>query len=284
GAVLPAVVRAAALGESDAPIPAGLRPPVGKLAEAFYMPPAGCAAADGETSSRLCRLGRPRAAQTIAVLGDSHSRMWMPAILALARHDGWAVVPLEKDTCGLTQWGLPTAECDTWFRWALRQVEALRPQVTLVAGRYSGHYGTGPILGPRTLAGMRRLVAALGPTPTQVVLVEDPPGVASDPVNCLLGRHATTRTCTTTFADADLEADRALSDRLASLGRVELLPTRGWFCAGHTCPLVVGDTIAYLDTNHVTVPYVTELAASFRVAFAHALAARAPRDPGHPAS
>ena len=41
-------------------------------------------------------LGDATSTNKLVIFGDSHIEMWMPAILAMARHDGWAVVPLVK--------------------------------------------------------------------------------------------------------------------------------------------------------------------------------------------
>ena len=40
-----------------------------------------------------------------------------------------------------------------------------------------------------------------------------------------------------------------------------------WFCYQQICPMVIGDTIAYVDTGHVSQTYAAELVAPFRAAF-----------------
>jgi hypothetical protein len=55
--------------------------------------------------------------------------------------------------------------------------------------------------------------------------------------------------------------------------RVGFLKTRGWFCAPTRngrkilCPLVINQTITYVDRGHVSKTYALELAQPFRVGF-----------------
>ena len=55
--------------------------------------------------------------------------------------------------------------------------------------------------------------------------------------------------------------------------RVGFLKTRGWFCAltrngrKTLCPLVINQTITYVDLGHISKTYALELAQPFRVGF-----------------
>jgi hypothetical protein len=99
-----------------------------------------------------------------------------------------------------------------------------------------------------------------------VLVMADNEGIHQQPVDCLLARKATMRTCTSTWPDERF----ALNDSLAALAGTRgysFLNTRGWFCFEQECPMVVGSTVVYRDTGHITVPYGLKLAAPFRAAF-----------------
>jgi hypothetical protein len=87
-----------------------------------------------------------------------------------------------------------------------------------------------------------------------------------DPTDCLLAAHATLKTCLTTWTP-----DRyALNDQLAALAKTHgfgFLKSRGWFCSGYSCPMVVGNTVMYRDTGHITQVYALKLVLPFRAAF-----------------
>jgi hypothetical protein len=268
---LPAVIAAVRAAERGDRLPSPLTPPVDRLRGDFYTFPDGCTPSRHGTSSKVCRLGAAGAAKTIVVFGDSHAQMWMPTILAMAKRDGWAVVPLVKVRCVPRSWG-GTDECGRWSRWARRRAEALRPDVTLVIGSRAGTVD--PLRSVRPVAEMSR---ALKRASASVIVVGDSPSQTRDPVDCLLARGATMKTCTGKGTPVQARAEAAVAANARRDG-VAYLDTRPWFCAhprvpatALLCPMIVNQTIAYVDRGHVSRTYALELAPVFRSAFRRAL-------------
>jgi hypothetical protein len=219
----------------------------------------------------VCRLGGAGSAKTIVVFGDSHAEMWMPAILAMAKHDGWTVVPLVKVRCVPRSWG-GTDECGRWSRWAERRAEALRPDVTLVIGSRAGTID--PLRSVRPVETMSR---ALKRFSASVIVIGDSPSQTRDPVDCLLARGATMKTCTGKGKAVQARAEAAVAANAKRDG-VGYIDTRPWFCAhphgsstGYLCPMVVNQTITCVDRGHVSKTYALELAPLFRTAFRRVL-------------
>ena len=270
GRTLPAVaasVRAARRGER---IPSGLTPPVGRLRdpENLYFFPEGCTPEkDSDVTSEVCSLGDTSARRSIVVLGDSHAQMWMPAILHMAERDGWVVRPIVKSACTPIDWspGSGSAACHAWYRWAIRQVAAMRPDVALVTGSY-GDASASDGSATRVKSAFISLAAALKRSSDHVVLIGDDPGVAREPVDCLLARNATMSSCTTTWPAERFEVNGSLSE-LAPAQGYGFIDTTGWFCLERACPTVIGHAIAYRDTNHISNAYALELAEPFAAAF-----------------
>jgi hypothetical protein len=84
-------------------------------------------------------------------------------------------------------------------------------------------------------------------------------------------------TCTTTATDLHLRADDAIAVD-ARTNRVGFVDTRGWFFArprgsrtDYFCPLVINQTIAWVDRGHMSRTYGLQLARPFRAAFRRAL-------------
>ncbi|MDQ3876558.1 MAG: acyltransferase, partial [Actinomycetota bacterium] len=269
---LPAVVAAVKAARRGEKIPANLTPPVAELLNPDYayslnrLPdhPEGCASSDGRTTSNICRLGNSSSANALVVMGDSHAEMWMPAILSMAERDGWAVLPLVKSGCTPNEWldsGEP--ECRAWYRWAVEQTKGLHPDVMLVSGASGGASGG-------QADEMRRaflsIAAAMKTSSTRVIVIADDEGVDQQPVDCLLARGATMRTCTTTWPEDRFYFNNDLAV-IASRRRFSVLPTRGWFCFENQCPMVVDRTIVYRDEGHITEAYGLALAGPFRAAF-----------------
>jgi len=287
GRPLPSVVSSVRAARRNAAIPSGLTPPVTRLEdrENLYLFPAGCSdSSDSESTSKICRLGDEPSSRSIAVIGDSHAQMWMPAILATAEKDGWAVLPIVKSACTPNTTWTSTADfgidgthldagvrvCRAWYTWALQQLRRLRPDVTLIAGVSGGASGD---QGEAIKRGFISLATTAKSFSKDVVVVQDPEGVAEQPVDCLLRRRATLATCTTTWSEDRFYAN----DDLAALSQIRgfrFLKTRGWFCFQSQCPMVVGQTIVYRDTGHLTKAYALELAGPFRAAFKRAVTSK----------
>jgi hypothetical protein len=79
----------------------------------------------------------------------------------------------------------------------------------------------------------------------------------------------------TTMSSDDLAFNDSLP-KLAAAKHFGFLKTRGWFCYQNQCPMVVGTTIVYRDSGHITPEYALKLAAAFRTAFRQCLFAACP--------
>jgi peptidoglycan/LPS O-acetylase OafA/YrhL len=265
---LPAVVAAVRAARRGAPIPSGLNPPIGQVRNfpTPYMPPQGCIARDSTSgrTSKICRVGRASSRRLIVLMGDSHALMWLPALLEMAWHDDWAVVPLLRLGCTPDKWisdrGSDT--CREWYRWALGQAGQLHPQVTLIGGSVGEEQTSGTEIAAEGVIAAAR---ALEPAGT-VVVIGDPEGLGQDPVDCLLSRHASMARCTTNWPASSLAAYDGVA-RDAKQAGVRFLSTRGFLCFERQCPAVIGHTIAYMDDNHMTVAYSVQIAGAFRAAF-----------------
>ena len=265
---LPEVVAAVQEALRDDPLPAGLTPPVEHVGAVPppYVLPRGCVpvAASNDSSSLVCRIGRTTSRRTLVLIGDSHAQMWLPAVLQLAERDGWRVIPLLRPGCTPDTWvdahGL--GACRPWFRWAARQVRLLRPQLTLVGGAVGATTGD---TARAAVHGLLTMIRELRPASRRIVTIGDPEGLIRNPVDCLLARHASMGTCTTTWPAWRLEPYDRVAAGAKKLGS-GFIDNRGWFCFERHCPTVIGHIIAYRDWHHITVSYALHLAPTFRSA------------------
>ncbi len=268
GVALPAVKASAESARHGGQIPSGLSPPPGALVNDHYTFPAGCAPVEGETTSKVCRLGDASGTKSIVLLGDSHAQMWMPALLNEAQREHWVVLPLVHSGCTPPAWtsSLGSAECHTWYKWAVRQAMAQHPYIMLMAGAYSGDGAEGRTA---TVDAFGSLSKAMKPYARHVVVISDPPGETRNPVDCLLSENATMGDCTS----SETAAQSATDSELAAIAKADgagLMETTGWFCFEGRCPSVIGRTIAYSDAGHVSKTYALELAHPFAAALRRA--------------
>jgi SGNH domain (fused to AT3 domains)/Acyltransferase family len=263
---LPGVVAAVEAARHGAPLPSALTPPLGQLRNFPhpYRPPDGCVLRDtsSQTTGKICRIGAASSSKLIVLMGDSHANMWLPPLLKMAWKDGWAVVPLVRLGCTPATWVTNERGCGDWHRWALGEALRLHATVTLLGGSIDEHPSPYTRKAMESLLDTARTLRAAG----RVVVIGDPEGLKSDPVDCLLAPHATMASCTTTWPASSLAAYDEIARRTKQLG-VGFLQTRPFVCFEHECPAVIGDTIAWMDNSHLTVAYSTQIAEPFRQAF-----------------
>jgi peptidoglycan/LPS O-acetylase OafA/YrhL len=279
---LPAVVDAVKAALAGASVPTNLTPPVDQL-HVYGFPSLGCSPSAGDPRTQtICHLGNTKSTNKIVVFGDSHALMWMPAILAMAQVDAWNVIPLIRKGCEVPEWtgngysfdpASNIAPCHAWYSWARQQAQLLRPDVVLISGCCSGATGSIATTIMQTYAAT---AAALRPFARNVIVIEDEEAMKAQPVDCLLAAGATLRSCMTTQTSADLAFNNGLA-QLAKAKHFGFLKTRGWFCYQNQCPMVVGTTVVYADTGHLTVEYAQRLTGPFRVAFRQCIFATCPR-------
>jgi len=141
---------------------------------------------------------------TVAVMGDSHARMWLPGFEELARERGWTLAATLRPVCAW-QDDLYYAEEDTEpcrvrkADWTERVLPAIDPDVVIVVNRQlDDPQDPVDLVGPDGLvtAGTPAYEATLGTTTRatvarlradgrRVVIIEPTPGANFDPLECL---------------------------------------------------------------------------------------------------
>ncbi len=242
-----------------APLPRAIIPSMQELERENsyigYDMPKGCQPLFGNhATGRICRLGDASAKHVLAVVGDSHAGMWMPALEADARAQGFAVVPLDKPGCILNviHTNLKGWPCGSWYRWALREDHKLHPVATIVAFQFT----TALLAKPHTTTSELRSVLS---QVRRGVLLADPPGQTQQPSTCISGSGATMRRCSSKVPRTYAPLMHAIA-RMTAHTHHPAIPTLQWFCAKNVCPMVVDHTLTLRDTSHLTMQYSAGLA------------------------
>jgi peptidoglycan/LPS O-acetylase OafA/YrhL len=264
--ILPEVQAAVEAARAGAPIPANVSPPVQHLLGDRYDPGTkGCFAGRGDpTVANICPLGATTASRTVVVIGDSHAREWLPPLLWVAANQGWRVLPMIELGCGPVTY---RAGCRTYADWVVDQVRSLHPDVVLIGGELIPNTVT---TRQESMGGLAWMVEHVRPNTAHVVVMGDPPRQAREPTDCLLARHATMATCTTTLTTEQVALIAGAQRTVAARGAA-FIPTLGWFCYQRSCPMIVGTTATYRDADHISETYALELRALFGRAFGLAL-------------
>lgn len=215
-----------------------------------------CYNSDSSTAIKPCHIGSTKADSTsIALTGDSHAAMLVPAIRDLAEKNNWSVdvyvgrgcvwsadldPACETRQAGLND-ALLTRGYDAIITTAWNQLGKTEAQRTVRSEQFA-----------------KRWAAALDKG-IRVIPVIDNPGVPSASAECLSATKSFSfGTCAFSSATTLQQDPLALAASDVGIDAVDL---RGAFCdATGTCPMVAGSVVVYRDLHHITASFSHSLA------------------------
>lgn len=223
---------------------------------------------------RLCQVGEPDGERTLVLIGDSHARAWIPAFNRITEVGGWKAYYLVKPQCTAAHIPIASAQsddevftdCSDFQDWVIEQVEDLRPDLVVVAssppvnGVFDGDERITSVADtiPLLRAGYDELFGELDAAADEVVLLRDVPKSPEDPATCLTTGEPSLRDC---MFEPD-ERSRALGDvavESANVSGSRVVDPTPWLCYQGECPIVIGGTLSYRDTDHITTEYAANL-------------------------
>jgi peptidoglycan/LPS O-acetylase OafA/YrhL len=217
-----------------------------------------------------CVFGDPASATTVVLFGDSHAAEWFPALDRIARQRHWRLVSLSKSSCSAADLPIwhdtlkrPYTECAAFHRSAIARITALKPALVVIGSsfNYRPAYPAADV-GAQWKAGWDRTFAELTATGARVAAIADTPYMGQSVPECLgepaNQKHASN--CRRSLRSALRGPEqRQVFLAYAPSGPATIIDPITWFCTD-TCPAVVGDTLVYRDSNHMTTTYSTALA------------------------
>jgi hypothetical protein len=256
---IPAVATAAAAAKRNARLPKAIIPSRHELeqenATGGGIIPRGCEPAFGSgVTGKVCRLGDTSSRRVVVELGDSQAGTWTPALVAVARAQHFAVVPLDKPGCFVSRLttNLPGWPCASWYQWALARDKALHPVATLVMFLLSAPLQQHP---SSTVSDMQTVLAQV----PNGVYFADQPSQSQEPDECIYRSGANMDTCSSGVPSTYVPLMKTL-ERMTTQTHHPTIPTLQWFCAGGICPMIIDHTLTTRDRDHMTKQYSAELA------------------------
>ena len=250
------------------PIPFPLAQDLTELGNDHAFAQPDCAATPSETSHDLCPVGAVGAASKVVLFGDSHAHMWLPALAALGKRDGFEVDPFIKWGCSplaIRQYddrgGAEFTACEGYRSWALDQIRDLRPDLVIVSSRaYPPDLMLSLRFDPAEWQQAAREtmteVAGLG---FRSLLMGDVSHLEHQPGRCLANPESTMSTCTSAADPRVLATNRALSAGAHRAG-VDYVDVNHFACIDDRCPMVAGNIATFRDKQHLSDTWVRHVA------------------------
>ncbi len=258
-------------GDVPEAIPADLRPPLSSAGDDVPVVYAlGCHHERFSTDLQPCVFGDP-SGPLVALVGDSHAAQWVPALREIAATRGWRLETFTKSSCPYAEMrpaleGEPNDACVEFNDTLTDRLLAAQPRLVITTS--SNEYvpfveGRGPLAGAAGQAaftdGLEESVATLLDAGIDVVLIADTPRPDIDVPDCL-GRLGEVAACTVSRTDATVAPLQAsVADRLP---RTLLVDMTDSICTTEDCPPIVGTTLVWRDSHHLTATYSRSLAAT----------------------
>lgn len=226
-----------------------------------------------------CAFGDPAGTRTVFLYGDSHAAHWFPAVDAIAKERGWKLLVRTKSAChaasvDVYSAGLKRAytECPAWRDQVLAEIKQAKPYLVVVSssandgnpllnesgGRLEG---SATEVDPLWAKGWTGTFQAIKARRTRIVLIQDTPWPGHDAPECLAEHSRKISRCVAPAGESIALPERqALVAATAKANGVSVIDPAPWFCAGGSCPSVVGNLLVWRDDDHITTKYATMLA------------------------
>ncbi|MFE6647870.1 acyltransferase family protein [Nocardioides sp. NPDC057772] len=221
-----------------------------------------CYAGYGETElDGDCVYGDGKADRTVAVVGDSHIGMWLPALDTLAERQHVKLVPYVKLGCaayGVKQKSskMTVEECEDFRKWTNEQIAELDPDTIVVGARgmLDMEERDGVSTEEQWRQGVRDGVRSFEKITPDVRVFADVPAVDNDPGECLSDARNLLEDCVVKADGTEVDSNEVTQEALEGteatyVDIVDLVCTE-------RCPLVVGDVVTYYDDSHITATWV----------------------------
>ncbi|MGY4711340.1 acyltransferase family protein [Mycolicibacterium sp. CBM1] len=268
------VQSALAAALTNKPVPSNLAPPLDNLTgEQRNLTYNGCLRTPYESGQPDCAMGDTSSDTTVALIGDSHVAMWTPAFQELAAQRHWRLQLMAKEACPIMDVAVGTAlrrliesvqYCQNWRAAVMARLKAQPPRLVVVSV-FRG-YGYDEMMtgfkayNPAWIESLARLVRSLREIGTQVLVLGP---IASPHVNvpiCLSGHLDDATACALSRTSAVDQSGIAAEAAATATGGGQYADLSDLFCTPDRCPVVVGNTLIYMDVSHLSIPYSRQLA------------------------
>jgi hypothetical protein len=220
-----------------------------------------------------CLGGDPNGTKLIILYGDSHASMWMPAIDAIAKKNGYRVELYAKLACPLIEapvWSYqlnrPFSECIQWQQLVLPKIKNAKPDLLIVTDQWKPAVVNGEKsdFDTETLweKEFPKALATLNSYAKKLVVIGNNPSMTTDSINCVSKPGVTISICASVRTKADNNAINKIEQAAAISVKATFIDTVAWACDAYMCPAIIDNKLVYFDQWHFTATYVDWLTPS----------------------
>ena len=221
----------------------------------------GCNRGTAVTDAEACVYGDPDDPR-IVLFGDSHAAHWFPALERFATAAGYAVEVHTKSSCPAADLetlreGSPYPECPEWRDAVIDRINASEPALVVLASFADADLAPGVDDEPEVWdAALGRTLDALE---APAVVIADTPDMLDDPAPCLSANLTAAEACGQPRDRALAGAAREAELSATAARGIPLLDLNEFLCDADRCPPIIGNTLVYRDSHHLTAEISADL-------------------------
>ena len=218
----------------------------------------------------VCSLGVPasKAGRRIAVIGDSHSAQWRPALDRIGRQRGWNLLSTTASACDFGGQASPARACAAWQKAVVKWLARHPDVTTVIVGQVAKRDREAP-------SRYRRAWERLPSSVARVIVLRDTPAAPGDVRACVrkavARRQAPGSACATRRSEAVRRDGAAVAAEAIGSPRAHAIDMSRYFCDSARCFPVIGGILVYADGSHMTPEFNLTLAPYLGVELARAL-------------
>jgi hypothetical protein len=208
-----------------------------------------------------CVFGDTRSSIALVLFGDSHARMWLPAIIPIATADHLKLIVIGRTGCPLAVHRISRmyGGCASVIAGDIKEINRIKPAAIVLSDRTTD---TG-VDGAQWESGLTQTIDELRPSGAEVALIGDiqvfDSGMVSDLEQCLADHPFAVQECAIPNPNGAAPGREQAEERAIALAHDLYVNRTSWLCTRQRCSPVIGDDIAYWDAFHVSVRYATYL-------------------------
>ena len=248
-------------------VPSNLQPALRDAADdnpALYAD--GCEVGFAPSVPHPCLFGEP-APSRVVLFGDSHAAQWFPALDALVDDHEFQLETQTKSACPsaavkIERGGTEYARCDSWRRNVIAQLRADPPDLVVLANYTNPDFADQDDTSGQWQRGLSSTIDQLSEF-TRVAVIADTPDFRLDPAVCLSAHLDSAADCARPAELALSSPGRTAEQRAVAASGADYIDLTPYFCTDECSP-IIGSTLVYRDSHHVTATFSTELAEVLR--------------------
>jgi peptidoglycan/LPS O-acetylase OafA/YrhL len=255
-------------------VPSNLNPTFAAVeAEQNAYMGSGCLRAPLQGGQPECATGDIGSTTTVALVGDSHAAIWNPAFQQAATQRHWRLETLAKAACPLMDLSVNNAfrrlvelfeHCEQWRGQIMTRLRSEHPRLVVVSV-WRGYGADESLTGfngydRAWLDGLTRLVEQLRGIGAKVLVLGPVPDPRTTVPICLSAHLDDATACLARRSTAVNQPGIAGESDAVTTGGGQYVDLTDLFCTTDRCPVIVGNTLVYVDSSHLTFEYSRLLA------------------------